>query len=88
MYVIHTMLSRAGSGIPTTYAAQVVSCRWTNKQRGKWSGRSMRDTGDYLTIPEGVQVHAAEVRAQCDALSTTVAKRLGMKSGPAFFPFA
>ena len=87
MYVIHTMLIRAGSGIPTTYAAQVVACRWTNKNKGKWTGRAMRDTGDYLTLPEGVPVHAVEVRAQCDALSDAVAKRMNMKSGPDFFPF-
>ena len=88
MYVIHTMLVSAGSGIPTRYAAQVVSCRWTNKRAGKWSGRTMRDTGDMLSFPESIPVHAPDVRRACDDLSRQVAARLNMKAGPDYFPFA
>jgi hypothetical protein len=87
-YVIHTMMIRCGSGIPTVYAAQVVSCRWTNKALKRWTGKAMRDTGDVLTFPEGDAMHSAGHRAACDKLSREVAARLGMKAGPDVFPFA
>ena len=87
MYVIHTSLVFASSE-KTIYSADVVSCRWVNKARGRWSGRLMRATGRKLEVSGSEPVHSADVRARCDALSRQVAAELGMAAGPDIFPFS
>jgi hypothetical protein len=81
------MMISCGSDRPTTYAAQVVACRWTNKNLRKWSGRAMRDTGDKFQVGQDEKLNTSAVRAKCDEMSRLVAKRLGMLAGPDTFPF-
>ena len=88
MKVIHTMMVRCGSGIPTHYVAQIVNCRWTNKERGKWSGRALADTVYSFDIPVDVSLLSNDVSARCDAMSRMVAAELGLPAGPDVFPFA
>ena len=86
MYVIHCSLKQYGNNV-AVYGTDVVSARWTNKARGKWSGRVIRETGDSFELIGG-SVHSAEARAKCAAFAREVAARLGMASGPDTFPFA
>ena len=86
MKVVHTMLVRT-NGDKATYAAQIVVCRWRDKERRKWSGKSIKNTGAEFECsrPYGERQKTWD---ECDALSRSEAARLGLPAGPDVFPFS
>ncbi len=86
MKVVHCIMVSSGAGIPTTYAAQVLACRWRDQRSGEWHGRMVADTGARLELPSDLD--AAERRREADALARAEAARLGLPAGPDVFPFA
>jgi hypothetical protein len=86
MKVIHTSLCYHGNG-KSIYRASIVSARWTNKEKRRWSGRTLRDTGDWIVILDSEEMTREQICAACDSLSRSVAERLGMPAGPDTFPF-
>lgn len=85
MRVIHTQLIYASSE-RTVYAAAVVDCRWTNKERGKWTGKHIEDTGAKFETTGSTWSQSD--REKADALSRAEAARLKLPAGPDVFPFA
>ena len=86
MNVIHTGMVYT-DGTRTVYSAQIVSCRWRDRARGKWSGRHVADTGArFEHVSDGI--HGDDARAKCDELARSEARRLGLPAGPDTFPFS
>ena len=89
MKVVHWSTVVSGGG-QTTYATHVSNCRWTDKARGRWSGRMIEDTGARVTLANSQWQIATdpERRQILDDLARSEAVRLGLPAGPDLFPYA